>query len=179
MTHVTIWIISTAHWLCSLHHYTHKRAFLVLIRGLCTTSQYTHSIPLCEVAGGLLVSESSCSCLRSMFHELEVIRSYLTFWLKFSFPRIHDWVVSFRLPFAFNYCMVICQIFDVQHLKSALWTSWFVVCTLFALKLKSLLRRPQTPVRSDLLSFSWLTTFWANAQQFYAFCLRISCLGKP
>ncbi len=36
MTHVTIRHISTAHWLCSVHHYAHKSAFLVLIRGFRT-----------------------------------------------------------------------------------------------------------------------------------------------
>lgn len=74
--------------LCSLHHYTHKRAFLVLIRGFWTASQQTHGIPLCEVDSRLF------SCVRWKFSPFPLIlvswndTIRIGIWLKFCLPNL-------------------------------------------------------------------------------------------
>lgn len=52
---------------------------------------------------------------RCMCHKLKIIWFYLTFWLKFCFPHIHDGVVSFRLTVKFK-CCHMSNIWCLTHL---------------------------------------------------------------
>lgn len=125
MTHVTIWFISPAHRLCSPPHCTRKKKCIFSFN-----KRFTHRTPVHSQRSSLWgcrwtrLGWRSSSCLRSKFHEVEIIWLHVTFGEQFSFPHIHDCVVSLGLTLKFKHGTVICQTFEGQDLKTAQWTLW-------------------------------------------------------
>lgn len=169
MTHGAVWLISTARSTLFPASFHSQKCIFSFNKG------FTHRNPsaltvilLCEVDSELFLERVPASCLRSVFHELEIIRFHLTFWVKFSFPHIHDPVVSFRLTVKFKYRVVICQ--NIWCVIPWNGHSEIESCDLSGVIYDSSVLRSQ----SKLI----MSTLRANTHQFYAFCLCVLWSGE-